>query len=81
MFKYLILNRLKIVYYSLIQSHLNYGTIGWGRINNCLLQNVNVIQKYITTMIYRKNILFSNDELYKISNFMDVRQIYYLKLL
>ena len=74
--QYLNTRQLDIIYYSLVQSHINYGIIGWGGINRNYLYNIEVIQKWILKIIYNKPKLYSSDSLYKESKKMDIKQLF-----
>lgn len=72
---------LRTLYFSLIQSQMSYGILGWGGINDCHLKKINILQKWIMKIIYQKDITFPTDELYSISQFFDIRQLYCYKIL
>lgn len=72
---------LKIIYYALVQPHLCYGIVGWGGINDCYLQNLNILQKWILKIIYGKNKTFSSEQLFKESGIFDIRQLFCLNIL
>lgn len=71
---------LKIIYYSLVQSHLTYGLAGWGGIRDCHLSSLEVVQKWLLKIIFNKNILHSTDLLFSEMNIFDLRQLYFLNL-
>lgn len=72
---------LKTLYYSLVQSHLSYGIMGWGGVQDCYLKNLNVLQKWILKIIYGKERNYPSNELYKESGICDVRQLFSLSIL
>lgn len=72
---------LTTLYYALVESQLQYGIVGWGGVNNCYLENVNVVQKYIIKVIYRKAPTYPSDELFRESKLLDTRQLYSLSML
>lgn len=78
---FLDIHHLKMLYYSLVQSQLNYGIIGWGGVSDNHLQNLNIIQKWIIKLIYKKNVTYPSDQLFKESGLMDVRQLFCLNIL
>lgn len=84
-FKYLknILNKnyLNMLYFSLIQSHLNYGILGWGSVSNKYLNNLEVIQKWFLKIIYNKDYTYSSNLLYKESKKMDIKQLFCYNIL
>lgn len=67
---------LKIVYYALVQSQLTYGIIGWGGVSNSHLQKLNMVQKWIIKLIYKKTITYPSDSLFKESGLLDIRQLF-----
>lgn len=71
---------IKTLYFSLVQSILVYGIVGWGGIYDCYLNNINVVQKWILRIIYKKNILYHSNTLYEETGIFDLRQLYYLKI-
>lgn len=84
-FKYLkcILNttHLKILYYALIEPHLMYGLVVWGGATNTHVRSVELVQKWVLRIIYKKPFLFPTELLYKNSQIMDIRQLYCYSLL
>lgn len=78
---YLDLPQLNVLYYSLIQSHLSYGIIGWGGVTNNYLQNLNNMQKWFLKIIYSKDILYSTERLYNETKKLDLRQLFCQKIL
>ena len=78
---YLDIKHLKILYYSLVQSHLTYDIIGWGGICDSYLKNINNLQKWILRIIYGKSRNYPSDDIYKISEIFDLRQLFSLKIL
>lgn len=73
---FLSLQHLKTLYFALVQSQLSYGIIGWGGVNDCYLENLNVLQKWILKIIYEKEISFPSDRLFKEATVFDIRQIF-----
>ncbi|KAJ8966019.1 hypothetical protein NQ317_016730, partial [Molorchus minor] len=51
------IQQLNIMYYALIQSHLSYGIIAWGGVNSNYLKQLEVTQKWIIKIMYKKIIL------------------------
>lgn len=69
---------LKILYYTLVESILRYGIIFWGAAYNNVLSLIEVTQKTIIKVIYKKNKLYPTFELFKESGFLDIRQLFLL---
>lgn len=49
---------LKIFYQALIESQISYGIVGWGGAYNNHIKPLEVIQKWILKIIYKKNARF-----------------------
>lgn len=73
--------QLKILYYSLVQSQLSYGIVGWGGVSDNHLERLNSIQKWILKTIFGKNRTYPSDKLYKENNVLDIRQLFCLNML
>lgn len=78
--EYLDLSELKIIYHSLIQSHINYGILAWGGVNNNYLHALNVIQKWSLKIILNKNYTYPTDMLFREAGVLDVRQLFGLAM-
>lgn len=74
-------NYLKTIYYSQIESLLSYGILGWGGVNECYLNNVHIIQKWVLKIIFHKTKYYPSDILYKETQIKDVRQVFCQKIL
>lgn len=77
---FLDISHLKIIYYSLVQSQLSYGIMGWGGVYDCYLKKIEVVQKWILRIMYRKNITYPSNDLYRLSGVLDVRQLFCQKI-
>lgn len=79
-FRYLkeVLDRkqLTILYYSLVQSQLSYGIIGWGGVTNNHLNGLEVIQKWFLKIIHGKKRTYPSEELYREARVFDIRQLF-----
>lgn len=73
-------DQIKIIYYSLVQSHLQYGIAGWGGLYKNNLKNIEVIQKLFLKIMTSKNKCYPSDLLYKESGVLDIRQIYAFRI-
>lgn len=71
-------SELKILYYSLVQSHLSYGILGWGGVTDNYLNHLNTIQKWVLKIIYNKNLTYPTSNLYNECGVLDLRQLFFL---
>lgn len=55
---FLTTNEIIVIYKTLVESLLTYGIIVWGGIYNNALSRLNIIQKYLLKLIYKKNKLY-----------------------
>lgn len=78
---FLDIEHLKIIYYSLIEARLHYGIIGWGEVTDVFIRKLQVAQRRILKIIYRKPIRFSTDMLFNELKILDIRQIYFYNLM
>lgn len=78
---FLDINHLEKMYFALVQSHLNYGILGWGGVNQNVLKNLETLQKWFLKIIYNKDYLYSSEKLYKESKKMDIKKLYYYNIL
>lgn len=74
-------NNLKTLYYSQIESLLSYGIVGWGGVNECFLNSVHVIQKWVLKVIYNKTMCYPTETLYIETEVKDLRQLFFQKIL
>ncbi|CAG9763180.1 unnamed protein product [Ceutorhynchus assimilis] len=72
--------QLKILYYALAQSHLNYGILAWGAVTNKYLESVTITQKWIIKIILKKDRLYPTHLLFSESSIFDARQLYFQKI-
>ena len=77
---------LKMLYYSLVYSHISYGIEVWGSADPCHLNNILLIQKRAARLITRNDIRF-NDFSYNSSNplfvqlgFLKVKDVFRLRI-
>lgn len=68
--------QLKILYYALVQSHISYGIIAWGGLNNIYLKKIEVMQKWIIKIMYGKCYRYPTNQLYEESQLLDIRQLF-----
>lgn len=74
--KFMGIKQLELLYYALIQSQMSYGIRAWGGVNDCHLNNLNVLQKWLLKIIYNKDIYYPSDLLYTNSKILDSRQLF-----
>lgn len=74
------LKELKTLYYSLVQSHLNYGIAGWGGVLNTHLRNLQIIQNRFLRIMLKREARYPTDELYTESRILDIRQLHYFNI-
>ena len=70
------LKLVKIVYQSLVESVLRYGITIWGSTYSSVLYNVEILQKSLIKIIYRKTRRHSTDLLFRESGLLSIKQIY-----
>ena len=63
-------------YYSLCQSLLTYGNLGWGGTHKTLLDQLMKTQKLILKIIFHRPHLYSSTLLFRESGVLDIRQLY-----
>jgi Reverse transcriptase (RNA-dependent DNA polymerase) len=71
---------MRTLYYSLVQTHLNYGLIAWGGASNCYLKKLEVAQKWLLKIILKKSYTYPSEQLYSESKLLDIRQLYFINL-
>lgn len=72
---------MKMIYFSLVESHIQYGIVAWGGTYKNHLKQLEVIQKLFIKIIYRRERTYCSDLLYKESDLLDIRQLYLTKSL
>lgn len=65
----LTVHEMKILYYSLIQSHLNYGLLAWEGATNRYLKKSELSQKWITKIMYKEDYIYLSEVYFKNSKF------------
>lgn len=71
------LPNLKTIYYSLVESRLSYGIIGWGSAVNYYIKKLEIIQKKFLKIMLNKVNTYPSDNLYIDANVLDIRQLFY----
>lgn len=73
-----ILNKqlIRITYFAMAQSLIQYGLIAWGGCNTTLKCNLSIRQKNLIKIILNKQKTFPSSELYKILRVLDIDNLY-----
>ncbi|KAJ8947516.1 hypothetical protein NQ318_004993 [Aromia moschata] len=72
---------MKMLYFALVESRLTYGILAWGSIGYTHLKRLEVIQKKILKIIYSREAPYSSEELYRESEVLDIRKLYFLSVI
>lgn len=75
--RFLDFKELMILYYSLVESRLRYGILGWGGLAECHLKACETLQKYFLKLILWKNVRYPSDDLYRATQVNDMRQLFF----
>lgn len=67
---------LRMLYHSLIESHLKYGNIIWGCAYKGTLRKLEVSQNAVLKIIFKKPNRFPTDELYNSLQILNIRNLY-----
>ena len=65
-----------MAYYSLVQSLLSYGSLGWGGACRTYIDRLIKVQKIILRIIFHRPRLYPSITLYREAGVLDVRQLY-----
>lgn len=68
-----------MVYRSLVESLITYGIVVWGGLYNNALYKLNVVQKYILKIIYKKNRIYPSSFLFTRET-LNIRSLYMLQI-
>jgi hypothetical protein len=74
-------SQLKTVYFSYVQSVIQYGILIWGGANNSVIEPLYVVQKLIIKAAFRINRRYSTVLLFKDTNLLSLKQIFIKTLL
>ncbi|CAH1966737.1 unnamed protein product [Acanthoscelides obtectus] len=69
---------LRTLYHALIEPHLTYGILAWGAACSSHTYNLDVFQKSILKIIFKKPKLYPTEKLYADVRMYDIRQLYFL---
>ena len=71
------INSLRAIYFSLVQSILSYGIVGWGGAYDTTIKPLQIIQKRIIKVMYGLDKRFPSDQLFQACKILSVKNIYY----
>lgn len=74
-------SNLRMLYYALVESRLQYGIVCWGGVYNSRLNSLRRAQKHIVKIINYKPRQFSSFMLFKKENWLPLRYLYVFKVL
>lgn len=77
--KILGITQMKSIYHALVESHLNYGILGWGGVAKTHLTALESIQKRFLKIMMSKNYRYSSDLLYIEARVFDIREMFYFQ--
>lgn len=67
---------LRIIYFALVESRIQYAVLSWGGVAATHLKKFETMQKRILKIMYRKEPTFSSNLLFVQARIFDVRQIF-----
>lgn len=67
---------LKIVYFSFVQSVIQYGIVAWGGAYNIFMNDLQIVQNKLIKIILNKGRFHSTDDLYRTFKVLNVRQLF-----
>lgn len=67
---------LRMAYFALVQSHLQYGIIAWGGATQNIIEKLNVAQKRVLKIMLKKPRTFPTQELFQVAKVLTVNQLY-----
>lgn len=71
----------RTLYYGLVKSNLRYGITVWGSAYDNAIHPLEIIQKTLIKILYKKNRYYPTDQLFRETKLMSIRQIYYFESL
>ena len=71
-------NFIRIAYFAMAQSLIQYGIIAWGGCNTSLKDKISISQKKIIKIILNKRITFPSCELFKMLRVLDIHNLFNL---
>lgn len=70
----------KILYHSLVESHLGYGIIGWGGVSKTYLKSLEIIQKRFLKLIMCRKNRYPSEALFEETQVYDLRKLDFLEV-
>lgn len=67
---------LRMTYFAIVQSHLQYGILAWGGATQNVMEKLNVAHRRVLKIILKKPKLFPTVELFQLAQVLTVNQIY-----
>ena len=77
---YLNKDSLLVLYFSCIQSYINYANLAWGCTHKTYLRKINSQQKHALRLIHNKNRFYHSKELFESCEILSVYKLTYLIL-
>lgn len=68
---------MRLLYLSLMESHLRYGICAWGGALKIHLTSLEVVQKRALKIIYRKERMYNTEALFEETKLLTIRQLYF----
>lgn len=75
------IEQMRLLYHALIESHLTYGIIAWGAATNNFMHNLEILQKWVLKVIYKKPYTYPTEQLYHETNIQDPRQLFFFRVI
>lgn len=75
------IKNLKLIYYALAQSIIQYGIIGWGSACKSILEPLQRTQNILLRIILKKHRRYKTNKLYTEFNTFNITQLYFYKIL
>ena len=71
---------MRIIYFALVESRLQYAILGWGGVATTHLKKLDILQKRFLKIMYNKENTYPSDLLFIESKILDVRQLYFCSI-
>lgn len=72
---------MKIIYYALVESRIQYAILSWGGVLYSHLNKLDILQKKCLKIMYNKENTYPSDSLFAEARVLDVRQIFMYNIL
>lgn len=73
---FLDINYMRVLYYAFVEARLQYGILSWGAALPVHLKKLEVLQKKILKIMFKKENTYPSKALFKESGLLDIRQLY-----